>query len=149
MNSKVYAQPYSSFQVVQNAFYRYFEYLLLFFIALIGLVCSAFALADNYNHPNNNYTKKVSNFEPQSANNVDNFLSISGPMEKNKPILISVKLDLSSHRYILDMGDGKKVILTQSPFEYLYQSKGQFVIELKEIKRGLISSLGEKKLEIL
>ncbi len=148
MDVKIYTHHSSVFEQVQVIVHKYFEYFLLLFIALIGLVCSAFALVENCNHSHGSHTRKVIGLVGQSNTGVDQFMKIEGSFQAKEPMLINLSLYLNAHRYVLDMGDGRRVIVTQPSFEYSYPQKGEYTIVLKEIKRGLITPLGEKKIEI-
>ncbi|MBK9687727.1 MAG: hypothetical protein IPO65_08140 [Saprospiraceae bacterium] len=48
----------------------------------------------------------------------------------------------------MEMGDGRRMILTSPNFTHNYPTKGEYLLELKEIQRGLIVLIGEKKLKI-
>ena len=48
----------------------------------------------------------------------------------------------------MEMGDGRRMILTAPSFPYTYNTKGEYTLELKEIQRGLIVLIGDKKLKI-
>ncbi|MBL0101885.1 MAG: hypothetical protein IPP49_19090 [Saprospiraceae bacterium] len=56
--------------------------------------------------------------------------------------------DVKSSRFVLEMGDGVRLIITQNSLSYSYAQPGKYVIELKEIKNGLLHLVGTKKIKV-
>jgi hypothetical protein len=48
----------------------------------------------------------------------------------------------------MEMGDGVRLIVTQQKLMYTYETPGKYVLELKEIKNGLLNLVGTKKIKI-
>lgn len=148
MDVKVYTTNQSIFQNANSVVFRYFEYILLFIVAATGLLCSAFALADNSSLPHNNDFKQVVSYDLAKKSEFDKFVTISGDKKTDSELTFDLALDLKASRYVMEMGDGRRMILTQPSFTYKYENKGEYVLELKEIQKGLIVVIGDKKLKI-
>jgi hypothetical protein len=148
MDVKIYTTNQTLFQNTHSVVFRYFEYVLLFIVAAIGLLCSAFALADNSSLPQNNDFKQVVSFDLAKKSEFDKYVTISGDKKTGSELSFEISLDLKASRYVMEMGDGRRMILTQPAFTYKYENKGEYVLELKEIQKGLIVVVGDKKLKI-
>jgi hypothetical protein len=127
---------------------RYLEYGILCVIAITGLFCSGFALIDNSQMPMHNFDKTISSFESTPGVNFDQIVKINGNFAKKNPLNFEINLELSPSRYVLDMGDTRRVILTQNEFEVTFDQGGEYLVELKEISRGLITVIASKKIVI-
>jgi hypothetical protein len=147
MEVNVYTQN-KIFSQSESNLYKYFEYVLLLIVAFTGLFCSGIALADNAALPNNKYNRQISTFESNGENGFDNSVKITGVYLVDSKLKFDLNLDLTSNRYIMEMGDGLRMIITQPSFEYAYKAKGQYLIELKELQRGLLVNLGQKRITI-
>lgn len=148
MNVNIYTQNQSIFQNSNSYVFRYFEYILLFIIAATGLLCSAFALTDNATIPPNQFTQQVAAFGMVKKSDFDKYVSMKGDHKTGSVIDFEIKLDITKKRYVMEMGDGRRMILTSPTFNYSYSQPGEYLLELKEIQRGLIVLIGEKKLKI-
>ena len=56
--------------------------------------------------------------------------------------------DEKASRYVMEMGDGVRLIITQKNLTYMYKEPGTYYIELKEIKDGLMHIVGTKKIKV-
>jgi hypothetical protein len=145
MDVKLYP---ASTSYLPSLFTRYFEYILLLVVALIGLICSAFALAETTPSGSNMpYTQFVS-LDLGKKSEFDKHVQLTGEHKNGATLSFHINLDLAASRYVMDMGDGNRMIITQNDFDYTYFTKGEYLLELKEINRGLISLIGDKKLKI-
>ena len=48
----------------------------------------------------------------------------------------------------MEMGDGVRLIVTQKNLLYQYAEPGKYVIELKELKGGLLQLIGTKSIKV-
>jgi hypothetical protein len=148
MAVKSYNQMGSYVQPSQSFAFKYLEHGLLCLIAFTGLFCSGFALVDNAQLPMHNFDKKAALFEPTNTMDFDKIILINGNYIKNQALDFKLNLDLIPSKYVLDMGDTKRVILTQENFDYTFEKSGSYLLELKEISRGLITVVASKKITI-
>ena len=56
--------------------------------------------------------------------------------------------DEKASRYVMEMGDGVRLIVTQKNLMYNYAVPGKYTIELKELKSGLLTLVGTKKIKV-
>jgi hypothetical protein len=148
MDVKIYTQNHSLFQNSSSALFKYFEYALLLVVAATGLLCSAFALADKSSLPPDGAFKQVVSYDLAKKSEFDKYVKISGDKKNGNELEFEISLDLKASRYVMEMGDGRRMILTQPNFTYVYETKGEYILELKEIQKGLIVVVGDKKLKI-
>ena len=147
MDVKIYTQNQSIFTSSHSFIFKYFEYILLFLVAATGLLCSAFALSNNAGLPGNDHYRQIVGYEAKKYD-FDKFVKISGDKKIGSELSFEINLNLKEKRYVMEMGDGRRMILTSPNFTYNYPTKGEYLLELKEIQRGLIVLIGEKKLKI-
>lgn len=76
------------------------------------------------------------------------YVAIKGDYKAEKDLDFQMVGDLSDGRYIMEMGDGMRIIITQKEFSYMYADKGSYLLELKRIKKGLVSTVATKKIKI-
>jgi hypothetical protein len=148
MAVKNYNQGISVAKSTDSFTIKYLEYGLLYFIAATGLLCSGFALIDNSHVPSHNFDKKAALVEPISTVSFDKIVKIRGAYTANTTLEFEIILELIPSKYVLDMGDNRRVILTQNNFDYKFEKKGTYLLELKEISRGLITVVASKKITI-
>jgi hypothetical protein len=78
----------------------------------------------------------------------DKYVKITGDKKIGNTLNFEIGLNLKEGRYVMEMGDGRRMILTAPSFPYTYNTKGEYTLELKEIQRGLSVLIGDKKLKI-
>lgn len=147
MDVKIYTQNQSIFSNPHSFLFRYFEYILLFLVAATGLLCSAFALSNNAGNGGNDHYRQVVGYEAKKSD-FDKYVKITGDKKTGSTLNFEINMDLKKGRFVMEMGDGRRMILTSPNFTYTYPTKGEYILELKEIQRGLIVLIGEKKLKI-
>lgn len=76
------------------------------------------------------------------------YIEISGDKKVDAKLRFTLKADNKESRYVLEMGNGERVILTQQWFDYTYRETGEYLLEIKEIKKNLIYTLASKKITI-
>ncbi|MBK8700828.1 MAG: hypothetical protein IPN29_15300 [Saprospiraceae bacterium] len=148
MDVKIYTQNQTLFPSTHSFVFRYFEYILLFLVAATGLLCSAFALSDNSSMPSNENFRQVVSLDAARKSDFDKYVKIEGERKTGSELQFEISLNLAEKRYVMEMGDGRRMILTSPKFNYTYPAKGEYILELKEIQRGLIVLIGEKKVKI-
>ena len=150
MNIKVYSPQSSTPTNSVGLLIKHSEILLLGFVALIGLLGSVYVLSANPGFPKNELSQFTPlSIEKQRKSEFDKYVKISGNKNTESKIQFEIiHLDINAKRYVMEMGDGRRMILTQPTFEYQYSTKGEYLLELKELQRGLIVVVGDKKLKI-
>ena len=86
--------------------------------------------------------------EAESSDTFDEYVRVSDKKKAGEPLEIEFLKDPKASRYVMEMGDGVRLIVTQTKLMYTYETPGKYVIELKEIKNGLLSLVGTRKIKI-
>lgn len=134
------------------------EKLLLILIAILGVIGSLYVFANssnNNNTPNyHNLSMVAASVSDFNANTLDvkvkfkDFIKIEGNKRAGQPLNFIFKKDRHAMRYVMDMGNGERVIITADEFPYQFKKAGTYTLELKTITRGLISTIATKELKI-
>jgi hypothetical protein len=86
--------------------------------------------------------------EAESSDIFDEYVRVADKKKAGEPLEIEFLKDPKASRYVMEMGDGVRLIVTQTKLIYTYETPGKYVIELKEIKNGLLSLVGTRKIKI-
>jgi hypothetical protein len=128
------------------------EYFLLCLVATIGLAGSIYMFASNaQNNANNNFNQFAAAPIVDTEKNRSSFsdyFRVSGKKRVDSEISFETKMDIKEKRYVLEMGDGMRMIITAPSFTYKYAKKGKYKLELKTIERGLITTIATNTLKI-
>jgi uncharacterized protein YxeA len=134
------------------------EKFLLILIAILGVIGSLYVFTNSSNNNNTpNYhnlsivAASVSDFESNTLDKkvkFKDFIKIEGKKKMGETLTFKFKKDRKASRYVMDMGNGERVIITADEFPYTFEKEGTYVLELKTINRGLISTLATKELKI-
>ncbi len=132
---------------------NYYEHILLIVVASIGLAGSLFVFSECPD-------AKVSSVHTGSINqsavlttnsaqkSIDQWINITGEAKAQQKLNFSWTARNPNSRYVLDMGNGERVMLRGKLFEYSYTNGGDYTLELKEITNDLISTIGTYDLKI-
>lgn len=143
-------------------FSLHFESLLLSFLVLTGIIGSIYLFGQNINNSNKNYISGFNNQptnsslaglflatdEEDTADNFDDFIKMEGKASVGTAHHFDFLKDERASRYVMEMGDGVRLIVTQKKLQHTYTAPGKYVIELKEIKGGLLHLIGTKKIKV-
>lgn len=143
-------------------FTTHFEPFLLSMLILTGIIGSIYLFGQkfvsgdttSFQQANNNPTPLavaslfVSSEEEAPSNNFDSYIEMKGKAEAGKMFHFQFLQDEKASRYVMEMGDGVRLIVTQKDLRYEYALPGKYVIELKEIKNGLLQIIGTKKIKV-
>ena len=141
---------------------NHFEPLLLSLVVLTGIVGSVYLFGQNLFNSNQDPNVSGGNQlgsasvmtlfseSDDSANtgNIDEYLRLGDKITAGEPFNFEFLQDPRASRYVLEMGDGVRLIVTQKNLMYNYAAPGKYVIELKEIKGGLLNLVGTKKIKV-
>lgn len=148
MDVKIYTDKYAFNQYPNKFVYRNFDYILLLIVAVTGLICSAYALSSSSPLPEGMSYYQVAAYDAAKKSDFDKYVKIDGERKKGAELNFTINLDIKAKRYVMEMGDGRRMILTATNFSYKYEEKGDYRLELKQIDRGLISLMSDKTLKI-
>jgi hypothetical protein len=90
----------------------------------------------------------MSNEEEAPSNDFNEYIKMEGKVEAGKTFHFKFLQDEKASRYVMEMGDGVRLIVTQKELRYEYAQPGKYIIELKEIKNGLLNIVGTKKIKV-
>jgi len=137
-----------------------FETILLSLLVILGFIGSIYL----FDHaPSTQYDSSSnigSNFAPDgkiasmfisseaSDGDFDDYIAMPGKLVAGERFDFSFLKDDKASRYVMEMGDGVRLIVTQQNLSYTYAASGKYVIELKEIKDGLFHLVGTKKVKV-
>ena len=134
------------------------EKLLLMLIAILGIIGSCYVFTNSSNSNNNpNYhnlsivAASAANFDAKSTavgEKFKDYIKIEGKKRIGEMLTFKFKKDRKAARYVMDMGNGERVIITADEFPYTFSKAGKYILELKTINRGLISTIATKELKI-
>jgi hypothetical protein len=136
---------------------KFIEKILLFLIAFLGFMGSLYVFTSSSNNNNNpNYQNlaiaaaSVSDYSTldAKATKFKDFFKIDGKKKAGEMLNFIFKEDRNESRFVLDMGNGERVIITSNEFPYKFDSPGKYKLELKTINRGLITVVATKELKI-
>lgn len=137
---------------------KFIEKVLLFLIAFLGFMGSLYVFTSSSNGNNNpnyqNLALVAASFADSDSEDVvgqekfKKFFKINGDKKVGELLNFKFKKDRKAQRYVLDMGNGERVIITADEFPYKYSKPGTYLLELKTISRGLITTISTKELKI-
>ena len=140
---------------------HHFEPLLLSLVVLTGIIGSVYIFGQNIfqenpgqaggsNHLGTSTVMALfSESESREASgNFDDYVRIEQDIKAGESFQFEFLQDPRASRYVMEMGDGVRLIVTQRNLMYNYSAPGKYVIELKEIKGGLLNLLGTKKVKV-
>lgn len=141
----------------ENFNQKFIEKILLFLIAFLGFMGSLYMFTSSSNNNNNpNYQNlavaaaSITDYSVMDENEAKfkDFFKIEGKKKAGKMLNFIFKEDRKTSRYVLDMGNGERVIITSNEFPYKFDKPGKYLLELKTINRGLISVVASKEIKI-
>ncbi|HRO72525.1 MAG TPA: hypothetical protein PK611_02540, partial [Saprospiraceae bacterium] len=93
-------------------------------------------------------TSMIASEEEAPSNAFDEYIAMDKKIVAGEKVNIQFLKDEKSSRYVMEMGDGVRLIVTRTDLFYVYEQPGKYVIELKEIKDGLLHIVGTKKIKV-
>ena len=135
----------------------YIERVLLFFIAGVGILGSVYIFSANSGsqispeYSNIAYAPLLSLEDDTAADakgRFGSYVKIEGDKVAGAELAFEFKKSREDARYVLEMGNGERMIITGDRWPYTYKKAGEYLLELKKIERGLITLVASKKLKI-
>lgn len=136
---------------------KHVEPMLLSMLILTGAIGSFYVFGLNFLRSDqafatlsDNIDKGAANamYAPNSANAFDEYVTLEEPIVAGKSFKITFLQDNTADRYIIEMGDGMRMSVTNTNLMYTYELKGKYVMELKVLKDGLFQMIGTKKIKV-
>jgi hypothetical protein len=90
----------------------------------------------------------LSHDEDKTTADFNDYIRMDKKVISGKEFSITFLQDEKASRYVMEMGDGVRLIITQKNLSYEYKEPGTYYIELKEIKDGLMHIVGTKKIKV-
>lgn len=157
--SNITPSPLSEKRILSshNAIYTYLEYVLLLLVAGLGILGTVYVFSSTSNNSNPNPLYGTAMVAGASHNwsvsddtkeKFKDYIEMDGDRRVDSKIRFTLKQDNKASRYVLEMGNGERVILTQQWFDYTYREVGEYLLEIKEIRKNLIYTLASKKIKI-
>lgn len=142
----------------KNGITSYLEPMLLSFFVAAGIIGSAYLFGHNILFKSSANLSGNNPYQLQSAaipytsdfnkSDFDAYIKFPKVIKVNEKLYFSFLKDFNASRYVLEMGDGVRLIITQSELEYTYNYSGKYTLELKEIKDGLLTIIGTKTITV-
>lgn len=142
-------------------FTTHFEPLILSLLVLIGFIGSIYlfgqkfvggepsGMASSNGSPVAAMASLFTKTEDEApANAFDDYVNIEGKVKAGVSFNFQFLKDEKASRYVMEMGDGVRLIVTQKQLLYEYAAPGVYIIELKELKDGLLHIIGTKKIKV-
>lgn len=137
---------------------KHFESVLLWLLAATGVIGSVFLISQHVSQPGDGgkfpESASVSSMlagidtEEQATADFDSYVKMTSKAKVGEVIEIEFLQDESASRYVMEMGNGERLIVTQKDLIYTYDQPGKYVVELKEIRRGLLRLVGTKRIKV-
>lgn len=141
------------FQVSKKA-----ETMMLSFLAFIGIAGTIFVMSNrpSYQNPGPSMpeygamSSLVSSLEAENkmSSDFNKYVKMGNKAKVGEAVTIAFLEDEKASRYVMDMGDGVRLVVTQKNLEYVYEKPGKYTIELKEIQRGILHLRGTKVIKV-
>ena len=159
-NRVAMAQDYSMdrlfFPVKATFITRYADYFILILVASVGLIGSLFVFTNRSmemtsitfsqgNMPSNGQAAIAAH---RTKDDFEHWIKIDGSLEAGSTVQFTFLQELKGDRYYLETGNGERIIITMSEFEYVFMDEGTFNLELKVLRDRLLHTLGTKRLNI-
>lgn len=135
----------------------HFETVLISLLMLIGLIGMFIILGGNPLRESSGTEQapnsiNLSSILPVSSdfrsNDFDQHISLGKTKKANEQMMITFLKDPKANRFVLEMGNGERLIVTQPELYYTYASPGKYTLELKEIRNGLFVIIGTKTIKV-
>ena len=147
---------------VSHIFKVHIEPFLLSLLVLTGIIGSIYLFgqkiiisegastvpASNGSPMTSSFATLVLNEEEAPSNAFNDYIAMESKAIAGQQTKITFLKDEKASRYVMEMGDGVRLIVTQKNLFYEYEKPGKYVIELKEIKDGLLHIVGTKKIKV-
>lgn len=133
------------------------EKILLFLIAAIGLVGSTYIFAVS---SGSSPTPDIGNIaaaapitdseneEAEWKEKFGDYIQIEGKKKVGEPITFKFVAEKDGGRYVMEMGNGNRMIITGAEWPFTYDKPGKYLLELKRIDKGLIKTVATKKIKV-
>lgn len=133
---------------------NYFEYILLIAVAGIGLAGSLFVFSECPDAEMNSlktsamHSQAYAGESLMQGQSLEQWISISGEPKQQRALHIEWTAPRKDARYVLDMGNGERVMLRGAAFDYTYSESGTYTLTFREIYKSLISTIGTAQIVI-
>ncbi len=140
----------------------HFEPLLLSLLVLTGIIGSIYLFGHQLGGSDFSQVSSINNGpeksslasilfaspEDDGSNKFDDYVKMESKLVAGEKFNFEFLQDNKASRYVMEMGDGVRLIVTQKNLQYQYAEPGKYVIELKELKGGLLQLIGTKSIKV-
>ncbi|MFZ1703410.1 MAG: hypothetical protein WAT79_03635 [Saprospiraceae bacterium] len=134
------------------------ESMVLYFLAVIGIAGTIFLITNRPSIQNSGpslpeygaVSAFLTNMETESqlSSDFNKYIKMDSKAKVGQEVTINFLEDEKASRYVMDMGDGVRLVVTQKNLMYVYEKPGKYTIELKEIQRGILHLRGTKVIKV-
>jgi len=138
------------------------EPLLLSLLILTGIIGSIYLFGQQLSGSDSSQVSTINNGPEKSSlasilfaspdedgsNKFDDYVKMESKVDAGTRFNFEFLEDPKASRYVMEMGDGVRLIVTQKSLQYKYEQPGKYVIELKELKSGLLQLIGTKTIKV-
>lgn len=134
------------------------ETMVLSFLAVIGIAGSIFLVTSSASYKSSGpslpeygaMSAFLTNLESENkmSSDFNKYVKMGNKGKAGDAIVMTFLQDEKASRYVMDMGDGVRLVVTQKNLMYTYEKPGKYTIELKEIQRGILHLRGTKVVKV-
>jgi len=134
------------------------ETMVLSFLAIIGMAGTIFLITNRPSYQNagpslpeySAVSTFFSNMENESkmASDFNKYIKMGSKAKAGEAVQMTFLEDEKASRFVMDMGDGVRLVVTQKDLSYTYEKPGKYTIELKEIQKGILHLRGTKVIKV-
>ena len=132
------------------------ERALLLLIAAVGILGSIYIFSATSGSTPPEYQHSIAPIYSEQSSTADdewkakfkNYIKIEGKKQVGQSLNFTFVGEKEGGRYVLEMGNGNRMIITGRSFPFTYTVPGKYKLELKKIQKGLITNVASQNIRI-